>query len=254
MKHKPKLTLVGAGPGDPDLISVKGLKALKKAKVVLYDALVNRDLLDYAPQALKIDVGKRKGVHRYKQEKINELIVQYGHQFGEVVRLKGGDPYVFGRGSEEIAYAEHKGFDTEVIPGISSSIAVPSGIGIPLTQRGVSESFWVITACTSEKRLSADIALAAQSKATIVILMGLGKLGEIVRLFQRLDKGNFPVAVIQNGTLPSQKSVIGTVDDIILKVEKHRIASPAIILMGEVVAHKAKAQQVISECLLHHAS
>ncbi len=194
MKNKiePQVTLVGAGPGDPDLLTIKGAKALAEANVVLYDALANEELLSYAPKkALKIFVGKRKGCHAYTQEEINQLIVDNALTYGNVVRLKGGDPFIFGRGSEEIEFVESFGIPTFVVPGISSSIAVPASQGISLTKRGVSESFWVITGTTSARKLSADVALAAQSTATVVILMGMSKLEEIVALVSKgIQRGN----------------------------------------------------------------
>ncbi|MEX1382288.1 uroporphyrinogen-III C-methyltransferase, partial [Lutibacter sp.] len=171
-----KVTLIGAGPGDPDLITVKGVKALQSAKVILYDALINRELLEYAPYAKKIFVGKRKGMHSFTQDKINELIVKSAFEYGNAVRLKGGDPFIFGRGSEEVEFIESFGIETEVISGISSAMAVPASQGISLTKRGISESFWVITGTTSERKLSTDVYLAAQSTATVVILMGMSKL------------------------------------------------------------------------------
>lgn len=151
MYNTPKLTVVGAGPGDPELITIKAVNTLKTAKVVLYDALINRDLLEYAPSAEHIFVGKRKDKHRFSQDEINDLIVMYALERGHVVRLKGGDPFIFGRGSEEINYARSKGLETDVVSGITSSIAVPANVGIPLTQRGTSESFWVITGTTSKE-------------------------------------------------------------------------------------------------------
>ena len=148
---KMKLTLVGAGPGDPDLITVKGIKALQQADVVMYDALVHPDLLAYCRlDALQVYVGKRRGAYSCVQEDINPLIVHYAQQYGHVVRLKGGDSFVFGRGYEEMAYAQQYGIQTEVIPGLSSSYAVPASAGVPLTTRGVSESYLVVTGTTKE--------------------------------------------------------------------------------------------------------
>ena len=157
--HNPKLTVLGAGPGDPELITLKGVKALTEANVVLYDALVNRELLAHAPNATHIFVGKRKGFHRYTQDEINALIVENALAFGHVVRLKGGDPFIFGRGSEEIAYAKQHGLETAIVSGITAAIAVPANLGVPLTKRGISESFWVITGTTSARKLSLDVAL-----------------------------------------------------------------------------------------------
>src|SRR6476661_2834377 len=167
-KTYPKLTLVGAGPGDAELITVKGIKALSQADVVLYDALVNPDILEYAPQnAVKLYVGKRSKNHTYTQEQINTLIVELAHKHGHVVRLKGGDSFVFGRGLEEIKYAELFEIETSVVPGISSSIGVPALSGIPVTHRGASESFWVITGTTSKGELSKDVRVAAHTNATV---------------------------------------------------------------------------------------
>ncbi|MBG7629420.1 MAG: uroporphyrinogen-III C-methyltransferase [Bacteroidetes bacterium] len=242
MKNKttPKVTLIGAGPGDPDLITVKGVKALAKANVVLYDALINRELLKYAPDAKLIFVGKRKGLHSYSQDEINELIVKSAFEFENAVRLKGGDPFVFGRGSEEIDYIESFGIETEVISGISSSMAVPASQGISLTKRGVAESFWVITGTTSERKLSKDVYLAAQSTATVVILMGMSKLPEIVSIFKKFNKNGVPTAIIQNGTTKSEKLGLGTIDTIEEVVAQKKLSSPAIIVIGEVVKESAK--------------
>ncbi len=236
--NQPKLTLIGAGPGDPDLLTVKGMKTLQTADVVLYDALVNPKLLEYAPQAECIFVGKRKGCYAYQQDQINELIVSRAKSHGHVVRLKGGDPFVFGRGSEELEFALSKGIVTEFIPGISSALAVPASQNIPLTQRGISESFWVITGTTKEHRLSKDVAMAAKSNATVIILMGMSKLGEIVSLFKNQQKDQMPVAIIQNGTTTYEQIGIGTVATIENIVREKGLSNPAIIVIGEVVRER----------------
>ncbi|MEL4455913.1 uroporphyrinogen-III C-methyltransferase [Lutimonas vermicola] len=254
MNSKARLTLVGAGPGDPDLITVKGLNVLRTADVILYDALINPALLDHAPKAKKIFVGKRKGLHRYSQDEINSLIVEQAFQHGHVIRLKGGDPFVFGRGSEEIDHAENFGLHTDIIPGISSSIAVPSSIGIPLTKRGVSESFWVITGCNSDRQLSLDVSLAAQSSATVVILMGMHKLAQITAVFKGLGKGETPVAVIQNGTMRHQKNGVGTINDIEETVKENNLSSPAIIIIGDVVSAAGNSEELSRALELHLAS
>ena len=246
--NQPKLTLIGAGPGDPDLLTVKGMKALQTADVVLYDALVNPQLLEYAPQAECVFVGKRKGCYVYQQDQINELIVSRAKSSGHVVRLKGGDPFVFGRGSEELEYVISRGISAEFIPGISSALAVPASQNIPLTQRGMSESFWVITGTTKEHKLSKDVALAAKSRATVIILMGMGNLGEIVSLFKKEQKDQLPVAIIQNGTTEQEQLGIGTVDTIENIVSKKGLSNPAIIVIGEVVKQReilAKIKQTV---------
>jgi uroporphyrin-III C-methyltransferase len=232
---KPKLTIVGAGPGDVELITLKAIKALENADVVLYDALVNEELLQYASQAEIVFVGKRIGCHAYSQDQINDLIVSMAKKYGHVVRLKGGDPFVFGRGSEEINFAQQFGIETAIVPGISSALGVPASSGISLTQRKVAESFWVITGTTSDHKLSKDVALASQSSATVVILMGMNKLEEIVALYQNNRTDDLPIAIIQNGTQKSEKKVIGTISTITALVEVNQIASPAIIVIGEVV-------------------
>jgi uroporphyrin-III C-methyltransferase len=243
----PKLTLVGAGPGEPDLITVKGIKALNNADAVLYDALVNTELLKHSPNAIQIFVGKRIGFKRYEQSEINELIVQNAFNHGHVVRLKGGDPFIFGRGSEEIQYAETFNIETAIVSGISSSLAVPASLGIPLTQRNVAKSFWVVTGTNLKHQLSKDVHLAAQSTATVVILMGVSKLAEIVKVFQLEDKGNLPVAIIQNGTTVNEKTAIGTIDSIQEISKLKKISPPAIIVIGEVVKHSKQLRSFYEE-------
>ncbi|MEO9570851.1 MAG: uroporphyrinogen-III C-methyltransferase [Polaribacter sp.] len=240
MKFKtPKLTVVGAGPGDIDLITVKAIKVLRTADVVLYDALVNEELLDYInPEAEQIFVGKRRGCYTYQQEQINELIVQRANSSGHVVRLKGGDPFIFGRGAEEMEYAANLGLEVNIVPGISSSLAVAAYQNIPLTKRGSAESFWVITGTTKDHKISNDIEFAAKSNATVVVLMGMSKLPQIVKLFQAEAKNSLPVAIIQRGTTPREKVGIGTVDTIESIVAEKELKNPAIIVLGEVVKHR----------------
>jgi uroporphyrin-III C-methyltransferase len=247
MYNTPKLSLVGAGPGDPELITLKAINALKDAKVVLFDALINRELLKHAPKAEHIFVGKRKDKHRYSQDEINNLIVEYALERGHVVRLKGGDPFIFGRGSEEVNYAKSKGLETAFISGITSSIAVPANVGIPLTQRGTAESFWVITGTTTQRKLSNDVKLAAQSTATVVILMGMGKLREIVKVFSHFGKENIPVGIVQNGTTANEQSGFGTIKSIEKIVTEKKLGAPAIIVIGEVVKEANALQHVFQE-------
>jgi uroporphyrin-III C-methyltransferase len=247
-KIKPKVTLVGAGPGDPELITLKAVLALNKADVVLYDALIDKSLLKHAPaQAIKIFVGKRVGKHSCPQDETNRLCVEYALKHGHVVRLKGGDPFVFGRGAEEIDYIETFGIPTEVVPGITSAIAVPGSVGIPVTKRGVSESFWVITATTINSELSRDIAIAAQSTATVVILMGTKKLPEIVESYLNAGKAELPIAIIQSGTTKEEKIVAGTIQDIESKAKSSGITAPAIIIAGEVVRESYRLRDIYQE-------
>lgn len=232
----PKLTLVGAGPGDPDLITVKGLKKLADADVVMYDSLINPELLKYARKnAEKIFVGKRSGTHRFTQDKINDMIVYYAKERGHVVRLKGGDPYIFGRGFEEYMYAVNHQIPVEVVPGISSATGLASAQHLPLTLRGISESFWVVTGTTRDGAFSKDIQIAAQSTATVIILMGMKKLSMIVRTYQQINKSHYSVMVIQNGTLADERSIVGNISTIEKLVREQGLSSPAIILVGEVI-------------------
>lgn len=234
-QHKAKLTLVGAGPGDPELITLKAVKALESADVVLYDALVDKSLLKYAPGAIKVFVGKRGGRQYLSQEDINQLIVQNALHYGHVVRLKGGDPFVFGRGHEEKEYAEKFNIKVQVVPGITSAVSVPELQGIPVTRRGVSESFWVLTATNKKDSLSQDLALAARSTATVVILMGTRKLHQIVELYQEIGKEDQAIAIIQNGSQENEKIAVGKISNIQNLVEQKKIGSPAVIIIGEVV-------------------
>lgn len=242
------LTLVGAGPGDPELISIKGMKALRKADVILYDALVSKELLDYAKPGCKlVYVGKRKGKKEFPQDEINKLLVFYTTRFANVVRLKGGDPNVFGRGHEELEFVSRYGIEVQLIPGISSAVAAPASAGIPLTKRGVNESFWVITGTLSSGEMSNDIHLAAKSSATVIILMGVSHLKEIAGLFLKERSAFEPIAVIQEATMPGQKVVTGTVSDIEQLVREHGAASPAVIVIGKVVEERRTLQAVLTQ-------
>lgn len=231
-----RLLLIGAGPGDPELITLKAINGLRKADVVLYDALVNPELLIHCRADCElIYVGKKPGIHQYQQIYINDMIVDCGRKYENVVRLKGGDPFVFGRGHEELEHARKHGMDVEVIPGITSAISVPALSEIPLTKRGVNESFWVITGTTSSLDMSSDIRLAAQSSATVVILMGMRHLSEIAEIFCDSRGAGEPIGIIQNGSRTDEKSVFGEAGNIVELVRVNKISSPAVIVIGAVV-------------------
>ena len=242
----PSLTLVGAGPGDPDLITRKGLKALQSADVVLYDALSADELLAETPPGCQhIFVGKRAGCHYRKQEEINQLIVECAYEYGHVVRLKGGDPFVFGRGQEELAYARAHGVEATVVPGISSCISLPELQGVAPTSRGYADSFWVLTAHTRNGGLSRDLLLAPRTDATVIILMGLGRLDQICALWDAEGKGDLPAMVIQNGSRPDERCWVGIVNDIAPRVMVERDKGPGIIVLGKTVSqHPAFIQEV----------
>lgn len=234
MENK-KLTLVGAGPGDPELITLKGIKALQQADAILYDSLASEELLVYAKKdCFLLYVGKRHGCKSAKQEAIHDLIVHCANKYGNVVRLKGGDPFVFGRGYEELEFAVRHGINVEVVPGVSSCISVPSSAGIPVTHRGLSEGFWVTTGTLKTGEVSSDIYLAAKSNATVVILMGLHKIEQITEIFLAEGKSELPAAVIQSGSLPNKKVVAGNVCNIAKVARDAGLVSPSIIVFGEV--------------------
>jgi uroporphyrin-III C-methyltransferase len=243
---QPKLTLVGAGPGDPSLITVKGLEAIRQARVILYDALVNPELLRHAsPNCLLRFVGKRAGLHLYTQQDINAMILKYVFSLGNVVRLKGGDPFVFGRGQEEINYVQKYRIETEVIPGISSALGVPGLNHIPVTARGVSEGFWVVTGTTEQGKLSRDLRFAIQADTTVVVLMGMRQLGLIAQEYATFGRQGTPAAIIQNGSLPNQIIRIATIGELPDIASEEGLNNPAVIVIGEVVRfHTAYRQSL----------
>jgi uroporphyrin-III C-methyltransferase len=243
----PELYVVGAGPGDPELLTIKGFKALQQAEVILYDNLANKELLDIAPSHCdNIYVGKQPYGQYTPQEAIHEMIKHFAFTRGKVVRLKGGDPFIFGRGFEEIIYARKSGITTYFIPGISSMQACGFE-DIPLTHRTVSEGIWVITGTKKDGGLSADLRLAMTSNATIVIYMGMKQLGQIADTFVGEGRGDMPAAIIQRASTRLQKSVRGTVGELPALAEANRITYPAIIIIGEVVRLKDTLNTVTHE-------
>jgi uroporphyrin-III C-methyltransferase len=235
-----KVFLVGAGPGDPELITLKGLRSLRKADVVVYDRLICLDLLDEAPsQARRVFAGKASGRHSMKQQEINALLITYARRGCIVVRLKGGDPFVFGRGGEEALALAQAGIPFEVVPGVSSAIAVPAYAGIPVTQRDLVSSVTIVTGHDQQSSGSSGVnweALATLG-GTLVILMGVEMLSHIT---QRLLSGGLnpdtPAAVIQQGTVPQQRVVKDTIVGIAERAWAARITSPAVVVIGAVVA------------------
>lgn len=232
--------LVGAGPGDPKLITLKGMELLKICDVVIYDRLASYQLLEYLREdCIKIYVGKESGHHSKTQEEINKIIVDYAGRYEKIVRLKGGDSFVFGRGGEETQILKVNNIPFEVIPGVTSAISVPESVGIPVTHRGVSQSFHVITGHTksSETTLTDNYDVLAKLDGTLIFMMGLSNLNDITeKLMQNGKDGNTPVAVISNGTMKTEKSVRGTLSDIAFKVKEAHMESPAVIVIGNTAA------------------
>jgi len=236
-----KVYLTGAGPGDIDLLTVKALRVVRKADVIIYDRLANPDILKEAKDGCEfVYVGKADGRHTLPQDQINEVIYQNALKFDIVVRLKGGDPLVFGRGGEEAKYLKSRGIEYEFIPGVTSAISVPAYAGIPVTHRGVAVSFKVVTGHeTLNKNQSQVDWESMKADETIVFLMGLHNLNNIVKNLMRIGRSdNTPCAVISRGTTPEQKSVVGTLSNINAKVKESNIQTPALIVVGKVVELK----------------
>lgn len=229
------LYIIGSGPGDVELITVKAYKVLAKADVVLFDNLINNDLLNIVPRScIKTYVGKKPFGEYVPQQDINELIGYYCMSYRYVVRLKGGDPYIYGRGFEEWAVAKQLGVKVTYVPGITSM----QGIGtwdIPLTHRGTSEGVWVLTGMKSDGSIASDLSLAVQSNSTVVIYMGMRKLSEIARTYVMHGKGNTPAAIVQDATKPDGRRVTCSVRDLVKCSRAANMRSPAIIVIGEVV-------------------
>ncbi len=233
--RQPALIVVGAGPGDPELITLKAWRILQTAPVVLYDNLANTALLDWTlPDCEKIYVGKRPYGEYTPQEDIHQLIKEKAFACGTVVRLKGGDPFIFGRGFEEVIFARQEGIHVSYVPGISSMQA--AGLSaIPLTHRQVSESIWVITGTKKDGELSADLQLAMKTKATVVIYMGMKKLKEIAALYTLAGLGDMPAAIIHQASLPGERMARGPVSGLAAMAADHQLTHPSIIVIGAVV-------------------
>jgi len=234
-----KVYLVGAGPGDPGLITVKGLDCLQQADVVIYDRLVDENILNEArSEAEKIYVGKASSHHTLEQEMINDLLIHKARQGKLVVRLKGGDPFVLGRGGEEAEALAENHIVFEVVPGVSSAVAVPAYAGIPVTHRGVASSFTVVTGHKASEGRESRIAWDKLSAGTdtLVILMGIGNLAYVVdQLIKSNKPPTTPVAVITHGTTVRQRCVMGTLQDIIKKVKSENLQPPSVVVVGDVV-------------------
>lgn len=245
-----KAYIVGAGPGDPELITVKALRCIQKADVILYDRLVNPELLKEAKRDCQfIYCGKQPNYHTLQQETINHLLVKYTKQGKNVVRLKGGDPFVFGRGAEEVEALLAKGLQVEVVPGITAGIAAPAYAGIPITHRELGSSFAVVTGHKPKgKPTDINWKSLASGVDTLAIYMGITNLSYICEeLMKHGKKENTPVAIIQQGTTLAQRTVTGTLSSIVSVVEKEGIQNPAMIVVGEVVTFRDKISLLEAE-------
>jgi uroporphyrinogen III methyltransferase/synthase len=241
-----RVYLVGAGPGDPGLMTVRGLELLRQARVVVYDRLVNPALLDEAPPgALRIFAGKRAGAHCFPQAQINTLLIEQARRGRLVVRLKGGDPFVFGRGGEEALALVQAGVPFEIVPGVSAAVAVPAYAGIPVTHRGLASSFAVVTGHEdpAKEAVGVDWGRLATAVDTIVVLMGVKSLPRIVaELIAHGRPPDTPVALIRWGTTEAQETVVGTLADIVARAEAVALAPPVLAVIGPVVGLREKLQ------------
>ena len=245
MQSKPKVYLIGAGPGDPGLLTLKGKEILERSDVIVYDYLVNPALLKYAKEGAEIlYVGKKAGQKEMSQDYINKLLIKKAKAGATVARLKGGDPFVFGRGGEEVQALSSAGIPVEVVPGVTSASAVPAYAGIPLTHRDYTSSFAVVTGHETPSKDESGIPWEALTKiGTLVFLMGVKNLGDnMKRLIGAGKPADTPAAIITRGTYPSQVSVTGTIENIAKKVKRRKdIGAPAILIVGGVVNLKGTA-------------
>jgi uroporphyrin-III C-methyltransferase len=246
------VVLVGAGPGDPDLITVKGAKALAAADVVVYDRLAAPALLALAPAgAERIYVGKQPGGHAMRQDQIDAVLVEQARLGRTVVRLKGGDPFVFGRGGEELLACAEAGIPCEVVPGITSAVAAPAAAGIPVTHRGVARSFAVVTASTAgaaHEPDTVDLTGVATATDTLVLLMAAGRLAETCEALIAAGRPpDEPAALVMWATTPEERSVIGTLSDLPALAAAARMGPPATLIVGAVAALPLQASALTAE-------
>ena len=246
-----KVYLVGAGPGDPELLTLKALRLIKSADVILYDRLINQEILLFAkPDCELVYVGKEDGKHTIEQEKINELLLKYAHTREVVVRLKGGDPFIFGRGGEEALFLVELGIEFEVVPGVSSFYSVPAYAGIPITFRGISSSFAVITGHEDPRKEKSNIDWESlKGINTLIVLMGVSRRKEIAkRLIEVGRDPKEPVAFIENGTTEKQKVILTDLYE--LSPNPPEVSTPAIMVVGSVVRLREKlALKEVKACL-----
>ena len=239
-RHKPTgVALVGGGPGDPGLITVRGRQLLAQADVVVTDRLAPRLLLDELPADVEvIDAAKIPYGRTVTQERINDYLVEHASQGKFVVRLKGGDPFVFGRGAEEVLHCARHGIPVTVVPGITSAVAVPSAAGIPVTHRGVAQDFHVVSAhiAPDTPASTVDWAALGRSEGTLVLLMAVERMGLIADTLMRYGRSSdTPVAVVQDGTLPGQQALTATLETVVEKMAAAGVRPPAIVVVGDVV-------------------
>lgn len=231
------VALIGAGPGDPDLLTLRAVRLLEKTEVIVYDHLVSSGVLDFvSPQAERIYAGKRRNEHTLRQEEINSLLVKLAQQGKQVVRLKGGDPFIFGRGGEELEALVENGISFEVVPGITAASGVSSYAGIPLTHRDYAQRCMFVAGHLKNGTTDLDWSAMVRPQQTVVIYMGLGGLPHISQcMMEHGASPDLPIAVVQDGTISTQKVVTGTLATIVQKVQEANLQSPCLTIVGDVV-------------------
>lgn len=243
MRDEPNVYLVGAGPGDPELLTLKGLRVLRSADVVVYDRLISDELLDEVPpEASRIYVGKQGGTHSLPQREISELVVRLASEKKRVVRLKGGDPFIFGRGGEEALALTEAGISYEIVPGITAASGIMGQLGLPLTHRGLSNGVRFVTGqCGKDVPLDLNWHSLADPETTLVVYMGLAKLAEIsAALVEAGMPSDLPALAASKGTLHDEKVCVGTLASLSEQVERAGLEPPVIIVFGRVVSLYSK--------------
>lgn len=250
-----KVSLVGAGPGDPELLTLKALRAIESADLILFDQLVGEGIKALFPSSVPaFYVGKRIGAHSITQEELNKLIVKKAKEGLNIVRLKGGDPYMFGRGGEEMLALDKAGIEVEVIPGITAAAGCAASTKIPLTHRGMAQGCTFVTG-HGETSLGHNWEALAQLNHTLVFYMGLTKAADIQNnLLGAQMNGNTPVAIIENGSRENQREIITDLQSLVAAVQEHRVASPALIIVGQVVEVHSMLQAQIHSSLIEFAA
>ena len=234
-----RVSIVGAGPGDPELLTVRALNRIRAADVIVHDRLVDPSILSHArDDAKRIYVGKTRGCHALSQDRINELLAELARDGLSVVRLKGGDPFVFGRGGEELAFLEQHGIETEIVPGVTAALGCAASAGIPVTHRDLAQAVTFVTGHAKDGGdPDLDWTSLARANHTLVVYMGVATAAKVaVRLTEAGMEGSMPVAVIENGTRPDERIVTGTLGELATLIETHAIKGPAVLIIGRVAA------------------
>ena len=247
--------LIGAGPGDPDLLTLRALQLLQQSDVVLYDRLVSQAVLERARRdAERIYVGKESGRHRVTQERIHSLLLEYAGRGMRVARLKGGDPFIFGRGGEELDLLRRAGIPVIVVPGITAALGAAASAALPLTQRGVAPSVTFVTA-TGAGAEQLDWRSLAAPMQTVVFYMGVAQLPRIVELLRAHGAAaERPVAIVEQATLPGQRVIAGCLDDISARAQHVQVAAPALLIVGEVARRAAQSADLVQALLVRGAA